>query len=121
MWKYKVVAIDYDGTLVENVSPLTNGTKIKNADLVTKVLKSYGWEIIVFTCRPNYQRLELEDNLRKQNIIFDYIAFYTKPIASLYIDNKGIRFEGNWIDMLEWIEIKEQLPEVIEELDKHDK
>lgn len=115
MWKYKNVAIDYDGTLVENVHPLTNGKAKKGASEITNKLKDEGWEIIIFTCRPNYMRIEMEENLRSQNICFDYIAFFTKPIASLYIDDKGMRFENNWEEIYDWISEMGTKKEVIEE------
>ena len=107
MWKYKVVAIDYDGTLVEDVHPSTYGDKLPNADIVTQKLREQGWEILIFTCRPSYQRKELEENLKRNNIVYDHISFYGKPIASLYIDDKGYRFE-NWEDTYKWIEMMGQ-------------
>ena len=95
MWKYKTIAIDYDGTLVEDMSPRTDAPIIKGADKVTQQLKKDGWEIIIYTCKPNTMRLAIEENLRKQGVVFDYISFFGKPIASLYIDDKGFRFNNN--------------------------
>ena len=43
MWKHKVVAIDYDGTLVENVCPDVNGKMIEGEDKFTQKLKKEGW------------------------------------------------------------------------------
>lgn len=113
MWKYKTIALDYDGTLVENVSPETNGKIIKGADTFTQQLRKEGWDITIFTCRPNTMRKELEENLRKQNVVFDYISFYGKPIASLYIDDKGFRFENNWEDVKHFIDEKGKSKEII--------
>jgi hydroxymethylpyrimidine pyrophosphatase-like HAD family hydrolase len=115
MWKYKVVAIDYDGTLVENVHPATTGKKMANADIVTQKLREMGWEIIIFTCRPNFYRKQMEKGLKEQGIVYDYISFFGKPIASLYIDDKGFRFEGDWLSTLDWIMEKEKLEEVMED------
>ena len=103
MWKYKTVAIDYDGTLVEDIHPATNGSAMFGAPTVTHLLRRDGWEILIFTCRPSHQRKEIEENLKMRGIVFDHISFYGKPVASLYIDDKGFRFEGDWLSTYEWI------------------
>lgn len=103
MWKYRVVAIDYDGTLVEDVHPRTNGKLNSGTKEFVDWLKEQGWEIIIYTCRPSNERKALEENLESQKLKFDYICFYSKPVASLYIDDKGFRFNGSWREIKEFI------------------
>lgn len=105
---YKRIALDYDGTLVEDVSPATNGKATKNAKEFTEKLKDEGWEILISTCRPDWQRKEIEHNLRSQGIVFDYIFFYQKPGVTVYVDDKGIRFEDNWWEIYDKIRILEK-------------
>jgi len=103
MWKYKKIALDYDGTLVEDISPKTNGKIIKGADKFTQWLKKEGWEITISTCRPDYMRKEMTNNLKKQGVKFDYITFYGKPCVSLFVDDKAYRFTGRWDCLKEFI------------------
>lgn len=110
MFKHKRVAIDFDGTLFEDVNDIEKAfysnqelTPITGASETTKWLSSLGFEILIFTCRPDYHRKYIENMLKKHNIIHDYILFYTKPRVDLYIDNKGFRFK-NWHDTKNWID-----------------
>ena len=57
---------------------------------------------MIFTCRPDYHRAYLEDLLKKADIVYDYILFYTKPRVDLYIDDKGFRFV-NWDETKQFI------------------
>jgi hydroxymethylpyrimidine pyrophosphatase-like HAD family hydrolase len=110
MFKYKRVAIDFDGTLFEDYGSIEE-TYSSNADLkpktdankATQFLKEQGFEILIFTCRPDYHRAYMESLLNKHNIIYDYILFYTKPRVDLYIDDKGYRFH-DWQTTQQWIE-----------------
>jgi phosphoglycolate phosphatase-like HAD superfamily hydrolase len=109
IFKYKRVAIDFDGTLFEDSSDIFYNFKeniqlkpLADVSEVTKFLKEQGFEILIYTCRPDYHRRYMEDLMIKNNISFDYILFYTKPRVDLYIDDKGFRFE-NWQQTKEWI------------------
>lgn len=113
IFKHKRVAIDFDGTLFEESKNIfkdfKNNKQLKplvGASETTMYLKKNNFEILIFTCRPDYHRNYMEQLLYKNNIAFDYILFYTKPRVDLYIDNKGYRFE-NWSDTESWI--KERL------------
>lgn len=112
MFKHKRVAIDFDGTLFEDGGniDLTVAENVQlapkaNADHVTQWLRRLGFEILIFTCRPDYHRAYMEQLLGKANIAFDYILFYTKPRVDLYIDDKGFRFE-DWDRTKSFIEKK---------------
>jgi len=109
IFKHKRVAIDFDGTLFEDSENIFVDFEKKvelkalpGSSDTTKYLKEQGFEILIFTCRPDYHRKYMENLMKKNNISFDYILFYTKPRVDLYIDNKGYRFE-NWKDTETWI------------------
>ncbi len=109
-FRHKRVAIDFDGTLFEDTSSIDQTFQDKvdlsvksQASESTKWLKKKGFEILIFTCRPDYHRKYLEQQMKKNEISFDYILFYTKPRVDLYIDDKGFRFE-NWTETKKWIQ-----------------
>jgi hypothetical protein len=109
MFRHKRVAIDFDGTLFEDSGSIdvsynekTPLNPMRDAAEVTNWMKAQGFEILVFTCRPDYHRVYLEALLHKAGIIFDYILFYTKPRVDLYIDDKGFRFES-WQMTKDWM------------------
>jgi hypothetical protein len=109
MFKYKRMAIDFDGTLVEDSKDIEKDFKnkkipkaINGAKEATLDFKKKGFEILIFTCRPDYHRPLMEKILKKHKICYDYILFYTKPRVDIYIDNKGYRFE-NWQDTKQYI------------------
>lgn len=112
VFKWKRVAIDFDGTLVQN-TPSDSTTDeffreskglggMYGAKDVTAWLREEGFEILVYTCRQDYQRAYIEEQLTKAGITWDYIVFYAKPHADLYIDDKGFRF-SNWYNTKNWI------------------
>jgi SAM-dependent methyltransferase len=112
VFRHKRVAIDFDGTLFEDQYTIDesfekqHNLKVKTgADEVTRWLKEQGFEILIFTCRPDYHRAYLEKQMKANNISHDYILFYTKPRVDLYIDDKGFRFE-NWDITKQWIASK---------------
>lgn len=106
---YKRLAVDFDGTIFDDEGDIdfTYSNKIvlnpkPNASRVTTLLKSRGYEILIFTCRPDYHRKYLEEQLRLSKISYDYILFYTKPRVDKYIDDKAITFTT-------WNKIEEDL------------
>ncbi len=110
-FKWKRVAIDFDGTLVANPVAGTSDEYFGNnwgvagipgAKEATATLRELGFEILVFTCRQDYQRSYIEQQLRDNGITWDYIVFYAKPHADLYIDDKGFRF-NDWLSTTKWI------------------
>ncbi|MCH1569403.1 MAG: hypothetical protein L7U47_08320 [Alphaproteobacteria bacterium] len=110
MFRHKRVAIDFDGTLFEDCGNIDVSFDEKRdlppkngADEVTCWLKDQGFEILIFTCRPDYHRAYLEDLMTRAGIAFDYILFYTKPRVDLYIDDKGFRFT-DWASTRAFVE-----------------
>lgn len=122
VFKWKRVAIDFDGTLIENV-PSDSTTDeffreskaiggMYGAAEVTRWLQEEGFEILIYTCRQDYQRKYIERQLDRAGITYDYIVFYAKPHADLYIDDKGFRFH-NWNDTKSWIKDRLRLDDEI--------
>eukprot|EP01047_Picozoa_sp_COSAG01_P015181 COSAG01_NODE_755_length_13819_cov_130.671939_5_plen_74_part_00 len=73
MFKHRRVAIDFDGTLFEDIGNIdksfenkTELTPIKGANETTHWLKKHRFEILIFTCRPDYHRQYLEGQLKKE-------------------------------------------------------
>lgn len=106
MKKKRTIAIDFDGVLHDYSNGFQGedvfGEMIPGADLATQVLKKEGNTIIIFTTRPATDALKkwLKDN----NISYDYINENPKQpnntsgkvIADIYIDDRGLRFDGEW-------------------------
>lgn len=113
----KVVAIDLDGVILKfdewrGVDHF--GEPIEGARLALEKLKEMGFEIIIYTNRtnpgtnPGYTKYMLaakvEKALRQHDIPFDKIELSGKPLAKYYIDDRAIRFEGEWSHLLWQIE-----------------
>lgn len=107
MKKKLTICIDFDGVLHDYTNGFQGedvfGGMIPGADVGTKVLKDKGNTIIIYTTRKVTDALKkwLGDN----NISYDYInenpdqpegTEGCKLIADIYIDDRGIRFRGNW-------------------------
>lgn len=67
--------------------------------------RELGWRVLVYTARfskaptpahVEQYRDEIVDHLQRENIHFDEVWTGPKPIADAYIDDKAVRFEGDW-------------------------
>jgi hypothetical protein len=107
-----VVAIDFDGTIVENEYPNIGPLK-ENAIRCIRLLKEIGCYIIITSCRTNTklhpnlaERLTqvriIKDFLERNNIPFDEIddGSQGKVFADVYIDDRAVRFENNWEEIV---------------------
>jgi capsule biosynthesis phosphatase len=119
----KVIAVDFDNTIVatNDINEIMN-TK-ENAINVLNALRGLGYKILIYSCRnnktpkiiPNGDKKhkqvmqDMIDYLKRHNIPYDRIdaGKYGKPFAHYYIDDKGIRFNNNWLEILEFIIKKE--------------
>jgi 5'(3')-deoxyribonucleotidase len=99
-----VIAIDFDGTIVEHDFPHIGALKPKAKEMINELYKAY--EIVIWTCRnnlylsagqPNYLE-EARAFLDKEGIKYDRIdaGQQGKIIANYYIDDRGIAFKDNW-------------------------
>ena len=85
-----VIAIDFDRTIVDDqYEPLEGAKKAINA------FREAGHKVIIHSCNnPKW----IEKVLTDHDIRFDDIWADQKgkPMADLYVDDRGYRFNGNW-------------------------
>ena len=108
----KTICIDFDGVLADYSEGYQGkdkfGELIPGADLGTQVLKEKGWTIIIYTTRP--ATAALKKWLEKNNVKYDYInenpdqpedsKAGCKIAADIYLDDRGITFQGQWSEWL---------------------
>ena len=107
MKKKRTICIDFDGVLHDYSNGFQGddifGEMIPGADIGTKVLKDKRNTIIIYTTRKATDALKKW--LNDHNISYDYInenpdqpegTEGCKLIADIYIDDRGIRFYGQW-------------------------
>ncbi len=112
--KAKSICIDFDGTIAKYEGFKGKGIfgdPIPGTKEATEQLRSAGYKIIIHTTRS--ETGSISEYLNKHNIIYDYINFNPdnfelqlsphKPVADLYIDDRAIKFEGNWKDTMQQI------------------
>lgn len=106
----KTMCVDFDGTIADYSQGFQGrgvfGAPLPGVQVVFNQLRQDGWKIIIFTTRSEVSKLK--DYFDQHGIIFDEInsnsdqpadSNHGKPIADVYIDDRGITFNGNWVDM----------------------
>ena len=110
------VCFDFDGVLAEYYEwkdgeigePLPAGVQLAN------LLHEQGFRIVIQTCRTHIDHGSMNaqrqwwmvyDWLKKNDVPFDYIEIYGKPMADYYIDDRGVRFEQSQGNSLEYAEV----------------
>ena len=109
----KVIAIDFDGVLHRYSKGWNGGViyddPVKGSKEALQGLKEKGYTIYIYTGRTNSefrhegesdQAIAIENWLNKYQIPFDKIWLDGKPAASIYLDDRAIRFNGNWDETL---------------------
>ena len=111
----KTVCVDIDGTLVHYEDWQGDnhfGSFVPGAVDAMRQLKEQGWYIIIYTTRGNKEAIK--SFLTHHGVCIDSInenpnqpdnAFGGKPIADVYIDDRAITFEGNWIETVNKINL----------------
>ena len=92
----KVLAIDYDGTIVLESGKLIDGIKEQ-----LEALRAIGWKIIVWTVRDDNEGVA--KHLTELGVPFDHInenpynpqRESRKIYADVYLDNRAISFTGD--------------------------
>lgn len=117
----KRIMIDFDGVIHSYDNGWQNGKiygkVINGTKEAINYLRDKGYEIVIFTTRaseshninPKSKELisDLENWLKQNNIYFDKITS-EKIGAVVYIDDRAIRFENNWNDIIEKINTLEE-------------
>lgn len=102
MLRRKTIAVDFDGVLAEYDGWKGDdqlGSPRMDVVKVLKLLRQEGWKIIVHTTRSG---LHLSDYLANHAIPYDEIncnSSYTtggsKPVATVYWDDRALRYSGD--------------------------
>lgn len=109
------VAVDLDGTILEEPprgkrpappEQLELGSPLPGAQDALQELTSLGWRVSIYTARFGDERLpdetvkawaaEISEHLARHGIPFTDIWVGRKPRADWFVDNKAIRFDGDW-------------------------
>lgn len=109
----KVIAIDFDGVLHRYSKGWNGGViyddPVKGSKEALQSLKEKGYTIYIYTGRTNSefrhegesdQVIAIENWLNIHQIPYDKIWLDGKPAASIYLDDRAIRFNGNWDETL---------------------
>lgn len=109
----KTVVIDFDGTLCKFAFPEV-GPIEPDAQAALQILRDKGYKIKIHSCRTaTYWGSISERNthislishfLINNKIPYDEILLsptMDKPIAETYIDDRGIKYNNNWMEIAE--------------------
>ena len=109
----KTICIDFDG-VIHDYSKGYQGDDVfdkpvEGACEGLKALKEAGWTIILFTTRKSTAKLY--DFLAEHDLTVDYVNWNPdqpknssgKLIADVYLDDRGICFDGDWQKAVELI------------------
>ena len=100
-----IVAVDFDGTLIEEVEfPQLNYNLLPHVSEVIKELHNKGIEFVLCTARYGWYFLPAVIFIKKNRLPIK--IFYGKPSADIYIDNKNLGTEN-----IDWLKIKEAIYE----------
>lgn len=100
------VAIDLDGTLLVPTQRYRRGSfapPASGAAEAIATLRRAGRKVVVHTARPSSERSLIAAHLQAHGVIVDDIVC-GKPPALAYIDDKAIRFRGDWHETLRELE-----------------
>lgn len=110
LYETKAICVDFDGVIAEFADDIQDfGRLIPGAPEAISELKTLGYRIIIHTARPSHQdhKERLGAYLHTHGIPFDEINTNShcaweseKPVADLYIDDRALRFEGDWAHTL---------------------
>lgn len=99
------VCVDWDDTLVGYKKYGEPGEWLPGATLALRKFKRAGFTVVIHSCRALWPegRAEIEGKLREANLrlgsrlkIHDELG---KPLAVAYIDDRGVRFDGDWSEL----------------------
>lgn len=97
-----IVAVDFDDTLCDSSNIKEGkqmGEPIPGAIAAMKELKGKGYIVVVHTVRGDRPK-HVEDWLKYYGCPFDVVTNIKVP-AMVYIDDRALRFNGDWLDTLD--------------------
>jgi len=103
-----VVCLDFDGVIYSFSSGWVGDESnlpdepVKGARWAVKELREkFNLKVIVYSarCETEKGRKAIKEWLKKYDIKVDGVAEH-KPIAFVYVDDRGLNFDGNWVRML---------------------
>jgi len=106
------IAVDWDGTLVD---PKTQAW-LPGAKVALHQLLSQHRHVIIHTSRANWLegRVSVESKLAEavarpwETSLGERLKIEPKPNADVYVDDRAIRFTGNWLAALRQINLLEE-------------
>lgn len=110
----RVVCIDFDGVLYPFGLLMDDPAPIPGAVVAMQRLKAAGYRIVILTSRLSplwlarsghdldEQRAHVIRLLDRDGIPFDSVT-YEKVPAEFYVDDRAIRFDGNWPAVTDFI------------------
>jgi hypothetical protein len=112
------IALDFDGVIHEYSKGWNGGAiydpPVKGTKEALEALKAAGHHIMIFTTRTNTtfrkkdepdQKLLIEEYMKKHELPYDKIWTFGKPMADIFIDDRAIKFEGNWQETVEQVRV----------------
>jgi len=111
--KEKIAIIDFDGTLNKFEFPDV-GPPEPHVKEALETLKAAGYKIKIHSCqtatywgRPDERKQHIEminDFMWKHRLPYDELIispFMDKPLATAYIDDRGVEYDNNWLQIAE--------------------
>jgi len=102
-----VLALDLDGVLHPNVSPWRNvytlpDSPTTGAQDFVHLIQASGWRVEVHTARCNAPNADesIREWLRDWGFPDMHVS-HVKRNASVYLDDRGLRFTGSWPTLVE--------------------
>jgi uncharacterized protein YqfB (UPF0267 family) len=100
----KIVAVDFDGTLVEDCYPEIGPVKQEIFDMMN-AYKALGWKVVLWTCRDKEQLLSAVVFCARNGLTFDAVNENVKEAQAMFNNDTRKVFANVYIDdKLHWVE-----------------